>query len=112
MKITHRVPPNYVRQVPVDPAYQRQVDIDTARRERDYARAQRAVVVAEARVARIAKVVKSTRSQKDSLAAAEAALELRRLELINLHGVMAESPAGSTKRGKGSFRGVPGTRPL
>jgi chromosome segregation ATPase len=101
------VPTTPAKSAVLDPDYAAEVERHTARGQARYEVAQRRMKRAEARLDRLrSRPKKATRKE---LAAAEAELELRRRELLELQAVMQSAPASSAHRGRDSYRPVPVT---
>lgn len=110
MKITHRVPPNYVRGAEITPEYQAEVDRTMQRAEAEYRRAQAAVAAAERRLARLERRAEKEgrrRQLRQQITTAAALVELRRIELEKYHRMATASPASAEHRGVRSYRNVP-----
>lgn len=92
--------------VALDDDYARQVQRSTDKLERAYARAQKRVEQAEARLAK-ARRDEQTRRKAHVLAQLEAAVQARRDELEEYRRMMVGVPASAAHRGTKSFRPVP-----
>lgn len=112
MRIRHRVAPDWSPDRN-DPDWSERVEREAAATtdlaQRRYERAQKRLAEAEAKLAKVEALRKPSRAQVRS---ARQNVEERRQELIDLAAVMNATPAGSQNRGRGSYRGVPATRPL
>lgn len=109
MKIKHKVPAHLVmRSDPVTPEYQAEIDRTMAKAETAYRQAQKRLQAAEKRLARARQqvLVRSTSKVKHALAELEALVELRRIELEQVHRLMVSTGAPSTSRGRKSHRHV------
>lgn len=110
MKIPHRLPENAGRRP--DPEWAARVEREalehTDKMQRRYEAAQRRLARAQEK----AQAAERRADHADRVRKLWAVVEERRQELIALASLAGTTPAGSTNRGSGSYRGVPGTRPL
>lgn len=107
MKIKHRVP-LVAKSDPITSEYQDELDRTAAKAEAAYNRALKRLEAAEARLAKAQEKKAAPRQHKRQIAELEAMVELRRIELQNLHLLMTASPASSMHRGTaGGHRHVP-----
>lgn len=97
----------------ITPEYQREIDKTMRRAEQAWRKAQKQLAATERRLER-ARLNRSAARDAAELAARrravgqlEAQVEARRVELENLHRLMAASAYSSQSRGKKSFRPVP-----
>lgn len=105
MKLKHNVPVRLLRVTDeVSPEYQAEVDLTMARAEAAWHRAQRRLAKAETRLQH---AVQARSATKVSIRELELLVEHRRLELEQLHRLMAASAFPARNRGRKSFRPVP-----
>jgi hypothetical protein len=110
MKIQHNPnpPPWYTpRSVVLSAAYEDEVQRSTEKLERAYARAQKRVEQAEARLNQTKKHSGSGERKARRVAELQAVLDIRRAELEDYRRMMLSVPASATHRGTKSFRPVP-----
>lgn len=105
------IPPPWYRprQPELSAQYQREVDRSTEKLEREFARAEKRVQQAEARLGK-AKTDVRVKTKRHVIAELEAALEIRRDELEGYRRMMVAVPASAEHRGTKSYRPVPNPR--
>lgn len=103
MKIKHRVPVHLLgKSDPITPEYQAEVDKTVARAEAAHRRAMKRLRSAEKRLTQ----ARESQSKRHHIATLEALVELRRVELEQLHRLMVATGAPSTSRGTKSRRHI------
>lgn len=112
MRIRHKVNHGWAPKPRNDPGWERQVEreasLQTDRRQKRIEDAERRLLRSEKRL----EAAESRREPLVRVAELRVIVERRRDELRQLQALMTSTSAPSTNRGRGSFRGVPGTRPL
>lgn len=102
MKIRHKVPTYSRASDEITPEYQAEVDATMARAEAAWRRAERRLRKSEARLVK----AREGKARAHTIAQLEAVVELRRVELEQLHRLMVATGAPATSRGRQSHRHV------
>jgi len=111
MKLRHRIPDEAFRSATVSADYEAEVQRTLARAQIKYEHAQNQLAAAERRLARAqsrpASKGKRERQRSREIEELIALVELRRMDLLRLQGLMQSHAAAARFRGTKSYRNVP-----